>query len=149
MRVPTVRHTAPLSRLGAQVRNPPMLPPKIKLPPDQQRLLNAFKQLSAADQQNLLAYAEFLRQRAGTVADDQASLTQPPADIPRPESESVVAAIRRLSQTFHMLDRDELLHDASALMTAHVMQGRPAVEVIDELEVVFRRHYERVKSPQD
>jgi hypothetical protein len=31
-------------------------------------------------------------------------------------------------------------------MSAHVLQGRGAVDVIDELEVVFRRHYERVHS---
>lgn len=72
-----------------------------------------------------------------------------PADIPRPESESVVAAIRRLSQTFPMLDKEALLHETSALMTAHLMQGRGAVEVIDELEIVFRRHYERVNSDND
>ena len=57
--------------------------------------------------------------------------------------------MRRLSQTFHMLDKDDLLHEASELMTAHVMQGKPADEVIDELEVVFRRHYERVSSPSE
>jgi hypothetical protein len=29
-------------------------------------------------------------------------------------------------------------------MNQHVMQGRNAVEVIDELEVLFRRHYEEL-----
>jgi hypothetical protein len=72
-----------------------------------------------------------------------------PRDIPRPHSETVVAAMRRLSQTFHMLDTSALLHEASDLMTAHLMQGRPAAEVIDELEAVFRRHYERVSPTAD
>jgi hypothetical protein len=122
-----------------------MLPPKAPLPSDQQRLLRLFRQLSATEQQSLLSYAEFLVQR---VAEGNTTAEPPaaPADIPRPPTESVIAAIRRLSATFHMLDKDELLHEASALMTAHVMHGRPAAEVIDELEVVFRRHYERVKS---
>lgn len=43
-----------------------------------------------------------------------------------------------------MLDRSKLLNETSALMAQHVMQGRSAVEVIDELEVVFQTHYEKV-----
>jgi hypothetical protein len=122
-----------------------MLPPK-SLPSAQQRLLDLFRRLPEAEQQGLLSYAEFLAERATPVTQGPLELP-PPAEIPRPGSETVVAAIRRLSETYHMLDKDALLHEASSLMTAHVMQGRPAVEVIDELEVVFRRHYERVKLP--
>jgi hypothetical protein len=125
-----------------------MLPPKIQLPPEQQRLIKLFRQLSKSDQGSLLSYAEFLLERgAGQV--EPAEAEQSPQDIPRPQSETVVAAMRRLSQTFHMLDKSDLLHEASELMTAHLMQGRPAAEVIDELEVVFRRHYERGSSPAD
>lgn len=128
-----------------------MLPPKRHLPRDQQRLLKLFGQLSASDREQLLGFAEFLLYRAQTGPDSQESVSpdgaQTPVDIPRPESESVIAAIRRLTKTFPMLDKDPLLHETSALMTAHVMQGRPAVEVIDELEVIFRRHYERQSSP--
>jgi len=29
-------------------------------------------------------------------------------------------------------------------MTQHVIHGRSAVEVIDELEILFRRHYEKL-----
>ena len=124
-----------------------MLPPKIQLPPDQQRLLKLYRQLSPSDREGLLSYAEFLQNRAAG-GDDQAVVPeeQLPEDIPRPESETVVAAMRRLSQTFYMIDKSELLHEASDLMTTHLMQGRPAADVIDELEVVFRRHYARVSS---
>lgn len=119
-----------------------MLPPKIQLPPDQQSLLKLYRQLSPSDREGLLSYAEFLRQRAAGADEQGVALeAQLPADIPRPESETVVAAMRRLSRTFYMIEKDELLHEASELMTAHLMQGRPAAEVIDELEVVFRRHY--------
>ena len=119
-----------------------MLPPKLQLPPDQQRLLKLFRKLDKGTQQSLIDYAEFLLQRGSP---DELVPDKPvePADIPRPESETVVAAMRRLSQTFHMIDKDELLHEASDLMSAHIMQGRPAEQVIDELELVFRRHYER------
>ncbi|MDJ0738109.1 MAG: Crp/Fnr family transcriptional regulator [Gammaproteobacteria bacterium] len=127
-----------------------MLPPKLTLPADQQRLLALFARLSAPQREQLTAFAEFLAERGSS--DDAAAAAagephdQPPLDIPRPDSESVVAAIRRLSKTFHMLDKDPLLHETSALMTAHVMQGRSASDVIDELEIVFRRHYDRARS---
>ncbi len=124
-----------------------MLPPKLQLPRDQQRLLKLFDRLSANHREQLLSFAEFLdyRSQADTETEESASpeTAAVPLDIPRPESESVIAAIRRLTKTFPMLDKDPLLHETSALMTAHVMQGRAAVEVIDELEVIFRRHYER------
>ena len=124
-----------------------MLPPKLSLPPPEQALLKAFRRLGDIDRQSLLSFAAFLAERS-----DAETAGEPPAqplDIPRPDSESVVAAIRRLSATFPMLEKDALLHETSTLMTAHVMQGRSATEVIDELEVVFRRHYERVKSPSE
>lgn len=127
-----------------------MLPPKIQLPPDQQRLLKMYRQLSPNDREGLLSYAEFLQHRAAGGDEQGVELEeQLPADIPRPESETVVAAMRRLSRTFYMIDKGELLHEASELMTAHLMQGRPAAEVIDELEFVFRRHYAGVGSRPD
>jgi hypothetical protein len=52
--------------------------------------------------------------------------------------------MKRLSATYHMLDKSKLLNETSALMAQHVMQGRPAHEVIDELEVVFELHYRRL-----
>lgn len=122
-----------------------MLSPKGSTSAAQQRLLKLFRNLPAADKEHLVSYAEFLAQRDSERV-SQDNVEQIPADIPRPTSESVVAAIKRLSETFYMLDKDELLHEASTLMTAHVMQGRDAVKVIDELEVLFRRHYERLKS---
>ncbi len=62
--------------------------------------------------------------------------------IPRPESESVIAAIKRLSQSYPMLNKEKLFDKTSTLMTAHIMQGRDVVEVIDEIEVVFKDQYE-------
>lgn len=126
-----------------------MLPPKLPTSGPQQRLLKLFKQLSPSQQDCLLSYAEFLSRRGQGEQVGRAAELPEPKDIPRPDSESVIAAIRRLSDTFPMLDKDALFHETSTLMTAHVMQGRSASDVIDELEVVFRRHYERVNSPSD
>lgn len=40
-----------------------------------------------------------------------------------------------------MLNKDKLLHETTSLVTEHMMKGRDANEVIDELEAVFERHY--------
>lgn len=126
-----------------------MLPPKVQPSPAQQRLLRLFRELPPTEQEQLLSYAEFLAYRAQEADSSPAApavADLEPRDIPRPESESVIAAIRRLSQTFHMLNKDELLHETSALMTAHVMHGKPAGQVIDELEALFRQQYDRLQS---
>ena len=43
-----------------------------------------------------------------------------------------------------MLDRSKMLNETSSLMTQHVLNGRAATEVIDELEIMFKRHYEKL-----
>ena len=53
----------------------------------------------------------------------------------------VRSAIKRLSRSYYMLDRSRMLDETSGLMAAHVLNGRSAKEVIDELEVMFARHY--------
>jgi hypothetical protein len=104
------------------------------------KLLRLYRELSAARQGALLEYAEFLAER--DKAEGLNAVPQEPVHIPRPEHESVVKAIQRLMASYPMLDRNKLLHETSAQMTRHVMHGIPAVEVIDELEVIFRRQYE-------
>jgi hypothetical protein len=105
----------------------------------EKRLLALFAGLAAPERDMLVSFAEFLAARAAGV--ESAEPPAEPRDIPRPEQESVVAAIKRLSETYHMLDKPTLLNEASALMTQHVMQGRDVVEVIDELEAIFQQHY--------
>lgn len=103
----------------------------------EQRLLALFESASDAGRAMLLDYAEFIAQRH-----PQPAFNLEPLEIPRPEQETVVAAIKRLVETFPMLERAKLLGETSGLMTQHVMHRRPAPEVIDELEIIFRRHYE-------
>ena len=106
-----------------------------------QQLQTLFAQLAPAQAQQLLDYAEFLAARypiAQAIAE--------PETLPRPAQESVVSAIKRLAATYPMLDRAKMLNETSALMTQHVMQGREANQVIDELEVMFQRHYSLWKN---
>ena len=103
----------------------------------QQRLQRIFNQLPSEQQQTLLAFAEFLQSRL---------IEPPPAQpqrLPRPPNESVIAAIKRLAQSYPMLDKAIMLNETSHLMTEHILQGRNKVEVIEELETVFLKHYEK------
>ncbi|MEW6119091.1 MAG: hypothetical protein AB1593_03260 [Pseudomonadota bacterium] len=107
---------------------------------DDKRLLTVFRMLSEARQQALLDYAEFLADREGV---ERASA--PPAEplpIPRPEQENVVKAIQRLMQTYPMLERNQIFHEASAQMTRHLVHGVSAEDAIDELERIFLRQYQ-------
>lgn len=126
-----------------------MLPPKLPgLDAAQQRLLRLHRRLTPDDRAALLSFAEYLAHRAEAQRPSETETPQEvePEAIERPAEETVIAAIRRLTATYPMVDRDALLHETADLMSSHVLQGRAAVEVIDELEVVFRRHYERVNS---
>jgi hypothetical protein len=106
---------------------------------NERRLLRAFRALAEVQQQGLLDYAEFLVGRALPQAE---VMRQVPLEIPRPAQESVVKAIKRLRQTYPMVDRAKILHEISGLMTQHLVHGKAATVVIDELEIMFRQHYE-------
>ncbi len=106
------------------------------------QLVALFERLDAGSQQSLLDYAQWLVERRGAGQAPEA-VPSKPLDIPRPETESVVKAIRRLTKTYPMVDRDKLFNETSSLMTQHVMHGREAKEIIDELEALFRNAYEQ------
>lgn len=116
----------------------PVVPKKKESP--EKRLLKLFEQLPEAERKTVLDFVEFLAARTPA----QPKEIPRPEPIPRPESESVVKAMRRLSSTYHMLDKAKMLNETSVLMAQHVMQGRAAAEVIDELEVLFETHYKRL-----
>jgi len=126
-----------------------MLLPTQTLSDEKRKLLKLYSALNEQDKLSLLAFAEFLLQRSGAVSEteEQPPLLEP-KPIPRPEVESVVAAIKRLSETYHMLERSALLTETSSLMTAHIMHGRRTGEVIDELEALFERHHQEYVAKQ-
>jgi hypothetical protein len=104
-------------------------------------LAQLYRGLDAQAQQSLSDYARFLETTA------RANRPAPPSEplsIPRPQKESVVGALKRLRQTYPMLDAGRtLLDQASSLMTQHLVHGRNAVDVIDELEGLFVEHFQR------
>lgn len=112
----------------------------------EKKLIQLLKALGPEQQQMVVAFAEFL---AGYKPGDVVEKILEPQPIPRPENESVVKAIKRLMETYPMLDRGKLLHETSHYMAQHVVQGRPAVEVIEELEVMFERRYKKFRESKN
>ncbi|NBC49834.1 MAG: hypothetical protein GVY22_18030 [Gammaproteobacteria bacterium] len=120
---------------------------------EERRLLKLFRALEPRDRTTLLAFAQFLTaggaesdKRPSNQKDETDALAQQPRPEPRPQDESVVAAIKRLRRVYPMLDPGEMLHETSSLMAAHVLQGRDAGAVIDELECLFSAHYEALSK---
>lgn len=109
------------------------------------KLLDIYTELDEDDQNSLLSYAQFLLQKAQQDGRCRAEELQLIVDIPRPKEEKVVAAIKRLSATYPMLEKDHLMNETASLMSEHLLQGCSAVEVIDKLEIVFETHYEKLK----
>lgn len=103
------------------------------------RLSRIFHQLPPNQQQTLLSFAEFLHARL-----PKPSLE--PELLPRPPNESLILAIKRLTKSYPMLDKETLLNDTSRLMTEHLIQGRDRIEVIDELEALFLQHYQKLSE---
>ena len=105
----------------------------------EQTLMKAFRQMTPTARCTLVDFADYLSRRhpvAGPPVSEQ------PLQVPRPVEESVIAAIRRLAKTYPMLDSDNVFSAATTLMTRHVMGQRAAVEVIDELEAMFKARYD-------
>ena len=105
--------------------------------PSAQSLTSIFENLPEQDQNTLFEFAEFLKSRAPEVAD---KITEP-LGISRPDEESVVAAIKRLKKNYPMVSQKALLNETSELMMQHMMQGKVAADVIDELELLFENKY--------
>lgn len=109
------------------------------LSPQEKKILQLFRSLGGEQQQTVAAFMEFLHSR---VAKALTPKPTEPVAIPRPEQESVVKAIKRLRATYPMIDQNKLFNDTSQQMTEHLMHGKPAADVINELETVFFRHYQ-------
>jgi len=110
----------------------------------EKQLLNLYRSLPEAAQSNLLDFARFLVERYPPAP----QVVAEPLTIPRPSEESVIAAVKRLSATYPMLNKDTMLHETSALVAQHLIQGRHATEVIDELEMIFLQRYESLQSDE-
>lgn len=111
---------------------------------DAAQLKKIFDTLDAERQQSLLDYAEFLQIKGGLVKREIGE----PLDIPRPDEETVVGAIKRLKQTYPMIESMSVFSKASGLMTEHMVNGRDSVEVIEEMQLLFHTEYKKLKQEE-
>jgi hypothetical protein len=106
------------------------------------QLLAVFERLDAGGRALLAEFAGFLLTRhAAPAPAPEKTPYEPAVVLPRPERESVIGALKRLTASYPMLNKSLLLDETSPFLTQHMVEGRAAVEVIDELEAVFLRHY--------
>jgi hypothetical protein len=108
------------------------------------RLNALMKQLSESHQQSVVDFAGYLVEQYPLESAIIEILEPQPEQ--RPANETVVGAIKRLKKTYPMLDTDNLLNKASALMGQHILQGREAEPVIDDLQNLFESSYEEYRQ---
>jgi hypothetical protein len=94
------------------------------------RLLGLWRRLDAERRIALLEFAEFLDARGAAHVSTL-----------RPERETVVHAVRRLNGSYPMLDRGPLVRPVGDLLSQHLVDGRAAVAVIDDLEALYAAAY--------
>ena len=108
---------------------------------EEKQLIRNYNALSEHDQKMLLDFSTFLLSRSEP--NNNPEKPELPVRISRPKEESVVAAIKRLSNTFPMINKSGVLDQAAQMMTEHMLNGKDAQLVINELEVLFSEQYEK------
>ena len=122
---------------------------------DATRLVRIFDLLAPVQRQTLLAFAEFLLNRHRKPGEARLSaansnttpgvLAQPVFEE-RPDTETVAAALSRLSRVYHMLDADTLVERASdELLNREAIASLSPRALVDELERFFAEQYQRAK----
>lgn len=104
------------------------------------KLTDIFDTLDDERKASLIDYAEYLQSKGGLVTREIGD----PLDIPRPDSETVVGAVKRLKKTYPMIESMTVFSAASSLMTEHMVNGRDVIEVIDDMEKLFEESFEKL-----
>ena len=104
------------------------------------QLIELYEAMDDERKLSLGDFADFLYAKAGPVVKE----IPPPEEVPRPEQETVVGAVKRLKTKYHMVESMTVFSAASSLMTDHMVKGRDVVEVIDEMEELFDEAYKKL-----
>jgi uroporphyrinogen-III decarboxylase len=107
---------------------------------DSKALVDLYDAMDDERKRSLCDFADYLYAQAEPVSKE----VPPPDDVPRPEVETVVGAVKRLKTKYHMVESMTVFSAASALMTDHMVKGRDLVEVIDEMELLFEDAYNKL-----
>ena len=104
------------------------------------QLIDLYEAMDDERKLSLGDFADFLYAKAGPVVKE----IPQPAEVQRPDEETVVGAVKRLKTKYHMVESMTVFSAASSLMTDHMVKGRDVVEVIDELEILFEDAYKNL-----
>lgn len=123
----------------------------------ERKLCKLYRSLNESDGLTLMKFAEFLSVQAVESVETLSAETGLSSkgsfpelkEIPAPENENVIKAIKRVSEMYYMVDRSTMLDATSSLMTEHLMQGRSAEDVIADLKSVFHKEYEILREQHD
>lgn len=105
-----------------------------------QAMIDLYESMDDERKRSLSDFADFLYAQAEPVSKEVPS----PENVSRPESETVVGAIKRLKIKYHMIESMTVFSAASSLMTEHMVSGRDSVDVIDEMEILFEDSYNKL-----
>lgn len=121
----------------------------------ERKLCKLYSSLNDSDRLTLMKFAEFLF--AESVSQDEKGKDIPndtslavskpfpePKIIPAPENENVIKAIKRIAKMYYMVDKSKMLDTTSTLMTEHLIHGRPAQEIVADVEKSFKQEYDQL-----
>ncbi|MBF0447719.1 MAG: hypothetical protein HQL67_05915 [Magnetococcales bacterium] len=111
----------------------------IKTDKERSRLLEVWRQLAEAERLTLTQFAEFLLARQG---DKPQPVAREPLNLPRPDRESAVKALKRLKKNYPMIDADMGLLDDAARLLMEKVYGTPDDQVIEKMEALFSARYQ-------
>jgi hypothetical protein len=122
--------------------------PSVRGSREERALSKIYKELDSNHRQTLLSFANFLvqQQKEQSATSQENIVDLKPLNIPRPKKESVIKAIRRLSANYPMIDTDTMFDAISKSMTSHIMEGRSAEEVINDLQALFENQYTELNN---
>ncbi len=121
--------------------------PSVRGSREERALSKIYKALDSNHRQTLLSFANFLvQQQEQSITPQERIADLKPLNIPRPKKESVIKAIRRLSANYPMVNTDTMFDAISKLMTSHIMEGRSAEVVIDDLQELFKNQYAELNN---
>jgi hypothetical protein len=103
-------------------------------------LIDLYESMDDERKRSLCDFADFLYARAEPISKEIPA----PEEVPRPQQETVVGAVKRLKTKYHMIESMTVFSAASALMTDHMVKGRDVIEVIDEMEILFEEAYDKL-----
>ncbi len=124
----------------------------------ERKLCKLYSSLNDNDRLTLMKFAEFLLVESVVSQDEKSegeglsnnsslAVSTPfpePKIIPAPENENVIKAIKRIAKMYYMVDKSKMFDTTSTLMTEHLIHGRPAREIVADVEKSFKQEYDKL-----